>query len=102
MRMDLPGCDLHDCRYHFDGNCIKADEGKRWLWEECPHTKTFLLEEENADLKIKVEELKNNIEKAKHLLETFVEEIVKLPGCYRTMVVDDAVLEAKLFLNWRI
>ena len=57
MRMDLPGCDLHDCRYHFDGNCIKADEGKRWLWEECPHTKTFLLEEENADLKIKVEEL---------------------------------------------
>lgn len=58
MRMDLPGCDLHDCRYHFDGNCIKADKGKRWLWEECPHTRASRCEEENVKLKIKVEELK--------------------------------------------
>ena len=57
MRMDLPGCDLHDCRYYFDGNCIKADKGKRWLWEECPHTRASRCEEENVKLKIKVEEL---------------------------------------------
>lgn len=47
-------------------------------------------------------ELKNNLEKAKHMLEIFVEEVGMLPGCYRTMIVDDTVLEAKRFLNWRI
>jgi len=51
MRIDLSGCDLHDCRYHFDGNCIKADKGKRWLWEECPYTKT------NVELETMVEKL---------------------------------------------
>ena len=47
-------------------------------------------------------ELKNNLEKSKHMLEIFVEEVGKLPGCYRTMIVDDTVLEAKRFLNWEI
>ena len=39
MRLDLPCCELKDCRYYFDGNCIKTDNGnKPWLYEECPFT----------------------------------------------------------------
>lgn len=54
MRIDLPGCDLHDCRYYFDGNCLKSKDGKPWLYNECPHTRARMFEEEIFKLKEKL------------------------------------------------
>lgn len=38
MNINVLLCNLHDCRFYFDGNCSKARGGKDYLYEECSYT----------------------------------------------------------------
>lgn len=90
-------CGYNSCKWcsRFADDCEIIKENKD-LQKRLDTLQGFL------DRDVEYDELKNNLKKAKRLLEIFVEEVGMLPGCYRTMVVDDAVLETKQFLNWRI
>lgn len=66
MNINLPGCDLHECRYYFDGNCTKAKENKMHLYENCEYTLAKKGEYPLVhDFAIENQQLKEQIEKMK-------------------------------------